>query len=234
MLLPTFQKLNDSKSVLTTKLLVFLCGFVSTTIAFLLAAIKGNLIILSSSLQGAFAAPIMGVFLLGSLFTFTNSIGVVVGTVFGFVAGSWLSLGANLVKPNYPKLKTSTEFCDAAANLTTYNIYETYLKETIVQTNRFNSTLMASGRRATNLDGVSVFYSMSYMYTFAFGLCVTVVVGLAASVAAGGLRAKVDKRFIVYDVLSVFKKKRSIKEEEDEATAKSRDLEMSDREQLNV
>jgi len=80
MLIPMFQKLNDSKSVLTTKILVFICGFLSTAIAFMLAAIKGNLIILSSSLQGAFSAPIMGVFVLGSLFEFTNSIGVIVGT----------------------------------------------------------------------------------------------------------------------------------------------------------
>jgi len=52
MLIPYFQKFNDTKSVFMTKSLVFICGFLSTVFAILLAIIKGNLIILSSSLQG--------------------------------------------------------------------------------------------------------------------------------------------------------------------------------------
>jgi len=52
MLIPFFQKFNDTKSVFMTKSLVFTCGFLSTGFAILLAIIKSNLIILSSSLQG--------------------------------------------------------------------------------------------------------------------------------------------------------------------------------------
>jgi Na+/proline symporter len=52
MLIPYFQKFNDTKSVFMTKSLVFICGFLGTGFAILLSVIKGNLIILSSSLQG--------------------------------------------------------------------------------------------------------------------------------------------------------------------------------------
>jgi len=172
MLIPMFQKLNDSKSVLTTKILVFICGFLSTAIAFMLAAIKGNLIILSSSLQGAFSAPIMGVFVLGSLFEFTNSIGVIVGTVFGFLAGSWLSLGANFVKPNYPRLKTTIEYCNytyTSNYTTTYEIYENVLKDNILEANKFNSTYLAHGQRATNLEGFNYVHVSIWFICDCFG-----------------------------------------------------------------
>lgn len=162
LLIPFFKNLNDSKSVVTTKLLVFLCGSISTSLAFILAAIKGNLIILSSSLQSAFAAPIMGVFILGSLFRFTNSFGVIMGTIFGFIAGSWLSLGANFSKPNYPKIYSSTDFCNYT-NVTGYDIYENFMKDEILEYNKYNSTIFANGKRATNLEGFNVFYSLSYM-----------------------------------------------------------------------
>ncbi len=54
MLIPFFQKFSDTKSVFMTKSLVFICGFLSTCFAILLAIIKGNLIVLSSCLQGLF------------------------------------------------------------------------------------------------------------------------------------------------------------------------------------
>ena len=141
MLMPFFQNISDSKSVYTTILLVFVCGVVSTVFALLLALIQGNLIVLSSSLQGAFAAPILGVFILGCFFKFTNEFGVIVATVFGFLAGSWLSIGANIIKPTYPQLLQITEYCNQTDNLTTKEIYESYFEETIIEVNKLNSTI---------------------------------------------------------------------------------------------
>ena len=208
MLIPFFQKFSDSKSVFTTKLLVFTCGFLSTGFALLLAAIKGNLIVLSSSLQGAIVSPIMGVFILGSFFKFSNEIGVIVGIIFGFLAGSWLSIGANIVQPNYPKLFQIIEYCNYTGNLTTKEIYETYFKETITEVNKFNSTIFANGKRATNLDGFEVFYSLSYMYTYFFGLCITILTGIVASLASKGYKSTFDEKFIIYDVSRIFKNKK--------------------------
>ena len=98
----------------------------------------------------------MGIFILGSLFSFTNSFGVIAGALFGFIAGSWISLGANLLNPNYPKIYSSTEFCNYT-NLTSYDLYEN-TKEQILQANKYNSTIFANGKRATNLEGFNVFF----------------------------------------------------------------------------
>ena len=166
MLIPFFKKLNDSKSVLINILLVFVCGIISTLLALLLALIQGNLIVLSSSLQGSFGAPILGVFICGCLFKFTNEIGAIAATVIGFLAGSWLSIGANIISPDYPKLIQMTDFCNYTDNYTSKEIYELYYKEIMIETNKYNSTIFADGKRATNLNGFSVFYSLSYMYTF--------------------------------------------------------------------
>ena len=43
----------------------------------------GNLTQISTSLNGAFNAPIIGLFLLGLIFKSTNELGAIVGTAFG-------------------------------------------------------------------------------------------------------------------------------------------------------
>ena len=216
MLIPFFKRLNDSKSVLTTKLLVFICGFIGTSFAFMLASIKGNLIMLSSGIQSALAAPILAIFILGAFFTCTNKLGVIIGTIVGFLVGLWQSLGSNIVKPTYPQLSKSVEFCDY--NMSTYEIYEKYLKNEIIESNKVNATIFANGGRATNLSGFNVFYSMSYMYTFLFGLIITVLAGLIASFIVNLIKKQpeVDDSFIIYDLFGRFKKKNKIDNKEDE------------------
>ena len=216
MLIPFFKRLNDSKSVLTTKLLVFICGFIGTSFAFMLASIKGNLIMLSSGIQSALAAPILAIFILGAFFTCTNKLGVIIGTIVGFLVGLWQSLGSNIFKPKYPQLSRSIEYCDY--NMSNYEIYETYLKDEIIESNKVNATIFANGGRATNLSEFDVFYSMSYMYTFFFGLLVTILAGLIASYIVNLIKKQpeVDESFIIYDVFGIFMKKNKIDNKEDE------------------
>jgi uncharacterized membrane protein len=169
---------------------------------------------------GAIVAPIMGVFILGCLFKFTNEIGVISATVLGFLAGSWLSIGANIIKPAYPKLLQIVDYCNHTDNLTTRDIYENYFKEIIIETNKLNSTIFANGKRATNLNGFEVFYSLSYLYTFLFGLIVTILTGIIISLASFGYRSEADEKYIIFDVLGIFKKKLTIKYSTEEKISK--------------
>ena len=132
------------------------------------------------------------------------------------MVGLWQSLGSNIVKPTYPQLSKSVEFCDF--NMSTYEIYETYLKNEIIESNKVNATIFANGGRATNLSGINVFYSMSYMYTFLFGLIITVLAGLISSFIVNLIKKQpeVDDSFIIYDLFGRFKKKNKIDNKEDE------------------
>jgi hypothetical protein len=135
-------------------------------------------------------------------------------TIFGFLLGVWMSLGANFVQPSYPTLPETTSYCSYASNFTTYEIYENVLKDNILEANKFNSTYLAHGQRATNLEGFNVFYSISYMYTFPFSLAFTVLVGILTSLLTGGHKLKINESLILFDIGKIFKNKNKTKNNE--------------------
>ena len=210
MLIPCFKKFDDSKSVKMTKLAVFICGFLSTIIAILIASIKGNLIILCLSFQASLVAPILGVFVLGSFSRFPNKYGVIVGIVFGFAAGLFISLGSSFVQPQYPSLPTSTEYCNMT-NMSSYEIYENFLKDSIVEANKLNLTYLAHGHRATNVNGFEIIFSLAYLYTFLFTVSITIIFGILGSI--GTKSPKVEERFIMVDLFKNFRSKKPIDNE---------------------
>lgn len=176
-----FRKFNDMKSLTTNKILVLLCGMIGTGLAFIISTVGGNLMQISTSLNGAFNSPIMGLFLLGMLFSVTTPRGVIVGTAAGFFMALWLSLGSYITKPVYPILNVTTEFCPNASDFLPIPIK--------------NQTIIP----ASELTGLNKFYSLSYMWFMPFGILVTVVVGLVASLIDGGLKSKLgDKNEFIY------------------------------------
>jgi len=78
---------------------------------FLISQSDSNLIQISSTINGALQAPIIGIFFVSSLFRFNNIYGLYAGSLTGFGVGCWLGLGSFLAKPNYPKLPLSTAGC---------------------------------------------------------------------------------------------------------------------------
>ena len=183
LLFPYFRQFDDSKSLRTNKCLVLICGLCGTGLAFIISTVGGNLSQISTSLNGAFNSPIMGLFLLGMLFSVTTPRGVIVGTIVGFLAALWLSIGASIVKPVYPKLNVTTEFCPIF-NATTSN-------------NQTAARIMAS-----ELTGLDKIYSLSYMWLMPFGILMTIFVGLIASIIDGGLKYKLKNKheFIYLDL----------------------------------
>lgn len=181
-----FKKFSDLQSLTINKLLVLACGVIGTCLAFAISVIGGSLVQISTSLNGAFNSPIMGLFLLGMLFSMTTPRGVVVGTVVGFVASLWLSLGAYTVRPVYPMLELSTTAC-SLSNSSGFSTLPPRIQ---------------TGVLATELAGFSKFYSLSYMLFMPFGISVTILVGLIASLIDGGWRkrSKRQREFIYFDL----------------------------------
>lgn len=122
---------------------------------------------ISTSLNGAFNSPIMGLFLLGMLFSISTPRGVIAGTIAGFFAALWISMGAYITKPVYPMLNVTTEFCPNATDFPPLPVKN----QTVVM--------------AADLTGINKFYSLSYMWYMPFGILVTIVVGLIASFIDG-------------------------------------------------
>jgi solute carrier family 5 (sodium-coupled monocarboxylate transporter), member 8/12 len=189
-----FQSYDDHKSLRTTKLLVLVCGLASTGLSFIISTLGGNLVNISTSLNGAFNAPIVGSFLLASLFSFTNTKGTIAAIIAGFAASLWIAIGAYIVKPIYPKLPVSIDGCNATA-------YTDWTRPIVTQTSL----------RATNVQGFNVFYSLSYLLFMPFGTIVTILVGLLVSCLSGGLKRPCDNKLILFDLLSLFKLKREKK-----------------------
>lgn len=187
-----FKKFDDQKSLTVNKLLVLSCGVVATGLAFFIATIGGNLLQISTSFNGAFASPIMGLFLLGMLFSISTPRGVFVGTLAGFLTALWLGLGAFFAQPIYPKLELSIGMCPNRSDFTPMPDQKT------------------SGMLASDFKGFSKIYTLSFMLYMPFGILVTVAVGLVASLIDGGFRkrSKKQQEYIYYDLLGVcFKNK---------------------------
>jgi SSS family transporter len=178
-----FAAFDDALSLRTNKLLVVACGLAATALAFAVSTVGGNLVQISTSLNGAFNSPIMGLFLLGMLFSVTTPRGVIAGTVAGFAAALWLSAATYVTSPIYPMLAVAVDGCEPGRE--------------------FTPAPNRTGVLASELTGFSRLYSLSYMWFMPFGTAVTVLVGLAASLLDGGMRSPLaaKKRLIYFDCL---------------------------------
>jgi sodium-coupled monocarboxylate transporter 8/12 len=188
-----FRKFNDKQSLKVTKLIALIFGVLSTSFAFIISTLGGNIIQVSFTLNGAFIAPILGIFILGCLFKISNSYGAIVGTVLGFMFGLWLSFGTFFHKPIYPKLNVSTESCSNE----TFN----YSNLNLTHLNTFNSNIYQN-----NNIGLNKVYYLSYMWYTPVGVLVTVFMGLLVSLFTGGLNNKIDDSFILLDLFGFINK----------------------------
>lgn len=89
-------------------------------------------------------------------------------------ASLWLTLGAFIVDPSYPKLNVSIAECPL-------NLIDQY------STSTYQTTILEQSMN-TELSGFNRFYALSYMWYATFGALVTVIIGLIASFITCGYR----------------------------------------------
>lgn len=134
---------------------------------------------ISAGLNGAFNAPLVGLFLLSMFFSVTTPLGAIVGTIVGFICSAWVAFGAIIVKPIYPALNVSVELCDLNEN--------------------FNTGYYSNRAVAANeLTGFNKFYALSYTWYATFGILATLISGLTASLLSGGFKKSPQAKEYVY------------------------------------
>lgn len=188
-----FKAIKDKHSSRTTKLVALVCGLGGTSMGFVFALSKTNLMQITSTINGALQSPIIGIFFLSSLFPCANVYGLFAGALSSFAIGFWLALGQFLAKPNYPKLPLGVEGCSFMinGNLTTSATSLSYEAD------------LKGEDGASNLTGFDYVYSISYMWLSPIGVCTVIVVGLLVSF---GTSFFVEKR-LVEDAYILYKYK---------------------------
>nr|XP_031539066.1 sodium-coupled monocarboxylate transporter 1 [Vicugna pacos] len=173
-----------------------------------LASLMGSLLQAALSIFGMIGGPLLGLFALGILVPFANSIGALVGLLVGFTVTLWVGIGAQL----YPPLPERT----MPLRLETYGCNSTYNG-----TNWMTTTEMPFSTSAFQVHKIERtalmdnWYSLSYLYFSTLGTLVTLFVGILISLSTGGRKQNVDCRFLLTkeDFTSnfdIFKKKKQV------------------------
>ncbi|KAJ8030456.1 Sodium-coupled monocarboxylate transporter 2 [Holothuria leucospilota] len=166
--------INDLKYNVMVKGVAILVGGLIISLAFVVSTF-GPILEASTMLNGVFIGPLLGVFMLGIYFPWSNSKGALAGMISSMVVGSWLKTGA-LFYP--PVLNDPPRFIDQCPNFLTNSTespfgsiyYKFTIQETLVYT---------TGDKGLT-DGISL-YSLSYAYYTLLTTVVTIIFGLIVS-----------------------------------------------------
>ncbi|XP_075863195.1 sodium-coupled monocarboxylate transporter 1 [Microcebus murinus] len=204
---PRFRSLSERSLSWISQGLSVLYGVLCIGMA-ALASTMGTLLQASLSIFGMVGGPLLGVFALGILVPFANSIGTFVGLIAGFAISLWVGIGAQL----YPPLPERT----MPLHLETYGCNSSYNGMNL--TTATEMPFSTSAFQIHNVERTPLmdnWYSLSYLYFSAIGTLVTLFVGMLLSLSTGGRKQNLDSRFILTkeDFLSnfdIFKKKKHV------------------------
>ncbi|XP_060633218.2 sodium-coupled monocarboxylate transporter 1-like [Anolis sagrei] len=194
---PYFKTLTEKKLSWISKGMSLFYGGVCIAMA-ALASLLGGLLQAALSIFGMVGGPLLGLFSLGILCPFANPLGAFIGLICGFTSSLWVGIGAQIYPPlpnTTMPLSLSTEGC----NITNAGI-ESFWNASTEMSDSLN---IQETERPVLADH---WYSLSYLYFSTLGTLVTIVIGIGASLLTGGLRQKVDRKFMLTkeDFLSNF------------------------------
>lgn len=172
------------------------------------ASLMGALLQAALSIFGMVGGPLLGLFSLGILVPFANSIGAFAGLLAGFAVSLWVGIGAQLYPP-LPERTLPLSLEVHGCNITHNGSDWISTTEMPFSTSAFQ---IHNVERTPLMDN---WYSLSYLYFSTIGTLVTLLVGMLISLSTGGRRQNLDPRFLLtkQDFLSnfdVFKKKKHV------------------------
>lgn len=176
------KSLTGKKAILLSKLLVLVLGVFQFGVAYLISKSGGLLLQLVYSLFSIMSGPLMGIFVAGMVFPWTNRYGAFSGLLVSLAAMSWLVIGAAVEKPSGVKvpLPVSTVGCNwDIKNISALTHTPTTQTTLLVSTTEFKDT--GSGEESILMD----FYRLSYQWFTGFGLLVNLTVSLLVSFITG-------------------------------------------------
>ncbi|XP_074082786.1 sodium-coupled monocarboxylate transporter 1-like [Macrotis lagotis] len=197
---PHFRSLSEKTLSWISKGTSILYGALCIGMA-ALASLMGALLQAALSIFGMVGGPLLGLFSLGILVPFANSIGAFVGLVAGFIISLWVGIGAQL----YPPLPERT----LPLRLDTYGCNMTNLDSQGNWTTTTEMPFSASTLQMRDVERTPLmdnWYSLSYLYFSTIGTLVTLLVGIIVSLLTGGRRQNIDDKFLLTkeDFLSNF------------------------------
>ncbi|XP_004623897.1 sodium-coupled monocarboxylate transporter 1 [Octodon degus] len=201
---PRFRSLSERSLSWISQGMSVLFGMLCIGMA-ALASLMGALLQAALSIFGMVGGPLLGLFSLGILVPFANSVGAFVGLLAGFVTSLWIGIGAQL----YPPLPERT----MPLHLATYGCNSTYnATDVVTATEMPFSTSAFQIHNVERTPLMNNWYSLSYLYFSTIGTLTTFFIGMFLSLLTGGRKQKLDPRFLLTkeDFLSnfaIFKKK---------------------------
>ncbi|XP_075061409.1 sodium-coupled monocarboxylate transporter 1 [Mixophyes fleayi] len=188
---PYFKSLSETKLSWISKGTSLLYGGVCIAMAGL-ASMMGGLLQAALSIFGMVGGPLLGLFSLGIIFPFANSIGAVVGLLVGFTVSLWVGIGSQIYSPlpirTLPKI-LSTQGCNFSTMDSNWTLITTALPTM--------TTIVTEAQVSERPALADNWYSMSYLYFSTIGTIIAVVVGIIVSLLTGGLKQNISRDFLL-------------------------------------
>ncbi|XP_037369683.1 sodium-coupled monocarboxylate transporter 1 [Talpa occidentalis] len=202
---PYFRSLSEKSLSWISQGLSVLYGALCIGMA-ALASLMGALLQAALSIFGMVGGPLMGLFSLGILVPFANSIGAIVGLMTGFAISLWVGIGAQLYPPLPERMMP--------LSLETYGCNNTFNGTGSMITTEMPFSTSSGIQDTGRTPLMDNWYSLSYLYFSTLGTLITVFVGMLVSLPTGGRKQNLDKKFLLTkeDFLSNFdfKKKNQV------------------------
>ncbi|XP_072257203.1 sodium-coupled monocarboxylate transporter 1 isoform X1 [Pyxicephalus adspersus] len=185
---PFFKSLSETKLSWISKGTSLLYGAICIAMAGL-ASLMGGLLQAALSIFGMVGGPLLGLFSLGIIFPFANSVGALTGLLAGFAVSLWVGIGSQIYPPlpirSLPKVLSTVgcNFSTVDMNLTT-----------ALPTMAGVTSEVQIGERPELADN---WYSLSYLYFSTIGTIIAVVVGIIVSLLSGGLKQNVNREYLL-------------------------------------
>ncbi|KAM5170175.1 sodium-coupled monocarboxylate transporter 1 [Mantella aurantiaca] len=187
---PYFKNLSETKLSWISKGASLLYGAICIGMAGL-ASLMGGLLQAALSIFGMVGGPLLGLFSLGILFPFANSLGALIGLLVGFGISLWVGIGSQIYPPlarsSLPKV-LSTEGCNFSTVDTNWTL------TTALPTVTSILSEAQVGERPVLADN---WYSLSYLYFSTIGTIVVVIVGIIVSLISGGLKQNINRECLL-------------------------------------
>ena len=189
----TRKPISDKTQLVISKVAIGGIAVISLAIAGAISTLGGLINQLINTSASLFGAPLLGFFLSGILFPWTNSQGIVAGLVVSLGFLSWLIVGAMFNKPPATPLPVSIEGClTTATHFLSLNA--TYTTAADISSTTSDMTVIAKEEYSALGD----FYGISYLWYSVFGTIVFVIVALIVSFLTGPTNPKnVDSKLMV-------------------------------------
>ncbi|XP_053319090.1 sodium-coupled monocarboxylate transporter 1 [Spea bombifrons] len=182
---PYFKSLTETKLSWISKGTSLLYGAVCIGMAGL-ASLMGGLLQAALSIFGMVGGPLLGLFSLGILFPFGNSVGAIVGLLSGFAVSLWVGIGSQIYPP-LPSRTLPKAFSIEGCNFTIADSNWTSTTQIPFTTTLITDATVDRPALADN------WYSMSYLYFSTIGTIITLIVGVIASLLTGGLKQNTNR-----------------------------------------